>query len=86
VEQHYELLDSDPFDPLLVAAEVLGRHSRKFLIKSEAISTRILNVLKSNLEDASQSAIARDWARNLDRDIWLDELFSQSLLAACVSF
>ena len=69
VEFHYDTLDKDPFDQLLIAAEVLGRNSRLYLQKSEAISTRVLKVLENNLEDASKSAIAKDWARKLDKEI-----------------
>lgn len=69
VELHYDTLDNDPFDQLLIAAEVLGRNSRLYLQKSEAISTRVLKVLENNLEDASKSAIAKDWARKLDKEI-----------------
>ena len=69
VELHYDTLDKDPFDQLLIAAEVLGRNSRLYLQKSEAISTRVLKVLENNLEDASKSAIARDWARKLNKEI-----------------
>lgn len=69
VEKHYDTLDKDPFDQLLIAAEVLGRNSRLYLQKSEAISARVLKVLETNLDDPSQSAIAKDWARKLDREI-----------------
>lgn len=69
VEQHFDILDKDPFDQLLIAAEVLGRNSRLYLQKSEAISARVLMVLENNLADASKSAIAREWARKLDRDV-----------------
>lgn len=69
VEQHYDTLDEDPFDQLLIAAEVLGRNSGLYLQKSEAISARVLKVLETNLKDASKSTIAREWARKLDADI-----------------
>jgi len=69
VEKHYDTLDQDPFDQLLIAAEVLGRNSRLYLQKSEAISARILKLLESNLEVATKSAIAKDWARKLDKEI-----------------
>jgi len=69
VEKHYDTLDKDPFDQLLISAEVLGRDSRLYLQKSEAISERVLKVLKNNLENASKSSIAKDWARKLDKDI-----------------
>jgi predicted nucleotidyltransferase len=69
VAQHYDTLDKEPFDQLLIAAEVLGRNSRLYLQKSEAIATRVLNVLDTNLQDASKSAIAKEWARKLHTDI-----------------
>jgi hypothetical protein len=69
VENHNDTFDKDPFDEKIIAAEVLGRKSRLYLEKSEAISARILHVLNSNLQDASKSAIARVWARKLDADI-----------------
>jgi predicted nucleotidyltransferase len=69
VEQHSDTLEKDPFDQLLIAAEVLGRNSRLYLQKSKAISARVLKVLEINLEEASRSAIAKEWARKLDTDI-----------------
>lgn len=69
VEQHYDTLDKDPFDQLLIAAEVLGRNSRLYLQKSDTISKRILTILENNLEDESKSAISRQWARKLDTDV-----------------
>jgi predicted nucleotidyltransferase len=69
VELHYDTLDKEPFDQLLIAAEVLGRNSSRYLQKSDAISTRILGVMENNLQDAAKSAIAKEWARKLDSDI-----------------
>ncbi len=69
VEKHYDTLENDPFDQKIIAAEVLGRHSRLFLKKSETISARVLEVLDNNLQDASKSAIAKEWARKLDTEI-----------------
>lgn len=69
VEQHYDTLDKDSFDQLLIAAEVLGRNSKLYLQKSEAISHRITRVLETNLMDASKSVIAKEWARKLGTDI-----------------
>jgi len=69
LEKHYDTLDKEPFDQLLIAAEVLGRDSKLYLQKSEAISERVLKVLGTNLEEASKSAIAKDWARKLDKEI-----------------
>ncbi len=69
LEKHNDTLENDPFDQRIIAAEVLGRHSRLFLKKSETISARVLEVLDNNLQDASKSAIAKEWARKLDTDI-----------------
>jgi len=69
VEYHHDTLDKDPFDQKIIAAEVLGRNSRIYLKKSKAISERVLKVLDTNLQDASKSAIAREWARKLNGDI-----------------
>lgn len=71
VEQHYDTFENEkaPFDSLLIAAEVLGRHSGLYLRKSEAIFERVMKVLNTNLLDASKSAIAKEWARKLDTDI-----------------
>ncbi len=69
VEQHADTLDNEPFDHLLIAAEILGRNSRLYLQKSEAISSRILKVLETNLQLATKSAIAKEWARKLDKNI-----------------
>lgn len=69
VELHYDTLDKEPFDQLIIAAEVLGRNSSVFLKKNTAISERVMRILENNLIDASKSAIARDWARKLDSDV-----------------
>lgn len=69
MEHHFDTLDNEPFDQLLIAGEVLGRNSRLYLQKSETISERILKVLETNLTQASKSAIAREWAKKLDSDI-----------------
>lgn len=69
VEKHYDTLDNESFDQLLIAAEILGRDSRLFLLKSKAISERVLKILETNLKEASQSAIAKDWAKKLAKEI-----------------
>lgn len=68
-ENHFDLLDADPFDERVIAAEVLGRECRTYLAKSEAILTRVMQVLNDNLRDASTSVIARSWARSRDTEI-----------------
>lgn len=69
VENHFDTLDKEPFDQKNIAAEVLGRKTRLYLDKSKAISDRVLKVLETNLQDASKSTIAKEWARKLDVDI-----------------
>lgn|SRR5690606_16119018 len=69
VELHYDILTNEPFDRMKIAAEVLGRKSRQYLERSDKISERVLMVLQNDLQKASQSMIAREWARILDKDI-----------------
>lgn len=69
VEKHFDILDKEPFDQLLIAAQVLGRDSKLYLHKSEAIATGVLKVLETNLKEASKSKISRVWARKLDKEI-----------------
>lgn len=69
VEKHNDTLEKEPFDQRIIAAEVLGRNARLYLQKSETLSNRVMKVLDNNLQDKSKSAIAKDWARKLDRDI-----------------
>ena len=69
VEVHFDALEKEPLDPLLISAEVLGRDAAIYLQRSSAIASRIIQVLETNLEDASASSIARAWARALDKNI-----------------
>jgi len=63
VAHHHDTFPDDDFDELLIAAEVLGRKSKQYLKKSEALTVRISNVLADNLNAESDSKIAREWAR-----------------------
>jgi predicted nucleotidyltransferase len=69
VESHNDIFPDDHFDQKIIAAEVLGRKAKHFLKKSEKLSERIHQVLKSNLQDASKSQIAKEWARKLESNI-----------------
>ncbi len=70
VEYHYDtFLEKEEFDTLKVAAEVIGRKARIFLDKSDALSVRINGILDTNLINASESKIARFWARKKDWEI-----------------
>lgn len=70
VEFHYDTFpESDDFEEMFIAAEVLGRKAKHLLNKSEKLSERIMKVLDENLSDATVSTIAKEWARKLDKDI-----------------
>jgi predicted nucleotidyltransferase len=69
VEFHNDTFPEDNFDQKTIAAEVLGRKAKLYLDKSEKLSERIHQVLRDNLQDASKSQIAKDWARKLDKKI-----------------
>ena len=69
VEFHNDIFDEEEFDQLLISAEVLGRKSRKILLKSETLENRILNVLDANLKSNEKSKIAKDWAVKKDWEI-----------------
>ncbi len=56
-------------DPILVAAEVLGRKACLYLNKSEKLAKRIHKVINSNLKEKGESTIAKDWARKKDWEI-----------------
>ncbi len=62
VEFHNDIFPENDFDQLKIAAEVLGRKSKKYLIKSELLSNRIVTLLKKNLTDINESKIAKEWA------------------------
>jgi predicted nucleotidyltransferase len=63
VEHHNDTFPEDGFDQLLIAAEVLGRKSKQYLEKSETLAKRIKTVLDNNLNNESESKIAKEWAR-----------------------
>lgn len=60
---HNDTIPEDGFDQLLIAAEVLGRKSKKYLDKSKALTERIKTVLENNLNTEIESDIAKEWAR-----------------------
>jgi predicted nucleotidyltransferase len=69
IEHHNDTFPEDGFDQLLIAAEVLGRKSKQYLEKSEALAERINKLLEINLNDARKSIIAKEWARIKDWEI-----------------
>lgn len=68
-EFHHDTFPEDGFDQLIISAEVLGRKAKLYIEKSEKLSERITNILNNNLEQNSQSAIAKEWAKNRDWEI-----------------
>jgi len=69
MEHHNDTFPEDGFDQLLIAAEVLGRKSKQYLQKSEALAERIKSVLDKNLGNEIESQIAKEWARIKDWEI-----------------
>lgn len=69
VEYHNDTFPEEGFDTLIIASEVLGRKARIFIDKSKKLSLRIDQILTANLSDASESYIAKDWARKLGKNI-----------------
>lgn len=63
VEFHNDTFPEEGFDRLLIAAEVLGRKAKTYLMKSTKLSERVLGVLETNLDNKNKSQIAREWAR-----------------------
>lgn len=69
VEHHNDTFPEDGFDQLLIAAEVLGRKSKRYLADSKALTERINTVLDNNLNEDWESKIAKEWARIKDWEI-----------------
>lgn len=71
VESHFDLLDQlDEINgQLKIAARVLGRKAREYLLKSETLSYRIFGLLEKHLSDSESSEIARQWAVIKDIDV-----------------
>ncbi|MFC0878746.1 nucleotidyl transferase AbiEii/AbiGii toxin family protein [Saccharicrinis sp. FJH2] len=63
VEHYNDTFSKDGFDHLLIAVEVLGRKSKKYLDKSNTLMERIKTVLENNLNTEIESDIAKEWAR-----------------------
>ncbi len=78
VEFHNDIFPEDDFDQRIIAAEVLGRKARSIIDKSAKLSERIHQVLDNNLDEISESEIAKTWARLRDWDVE----YSFSLLKA----
>jgi len=67
--EHFDLLDAEPFDQKLIAAEVMGRRIAEILKKSGKVKDRVLNVLEENTSDPMKSSIGKYWASKHQIDI-----------------
>ncbi|MEQ9404270.1 MAG: hypothetical protein RIM99_11820 [Cyclobacteriaceae bacterium] len=78
MDHHHDLFNQEPFDQLKVSARILGREARRYLNKSERLKSRILKVLKENLQAPEKSLIAREWARRKDTNIqYMQEVLTE---------
>jgi predicted nucleotidyltransferase len=59
---HYDLLDAEPFDQKLIAAEVMGRRISSILQKSKLLRERVMRVLDENTSEPAKSNIGKHWA------------------------
>ncbi len=62
VEFYHDTFPEKGFDPLIIAAEVLGRKARHYLDKSEVLSQKIISLLEENTTNDKNSLIATAWA------------------------
>ncbi len=66
---HFDLLTIEPFDELLIAAQVIGRSIATILNKSEKLKERVIHVLQENTADPIKSSIGKHWATKKDVDV-----------------
>lgn len=71
VDNYNDLLEKldESNGKLKISARVLGRKAREYLLKSEALSNRILGLLDDHLLDPELSPIAKQWAAIMDTDV-----------------
>lgn len=71
VTDHYDLIDEEGnFDELILSAQVLGRKSGHYLLKSEKLKDRISQVIGANMSTTDEPGpISIEWARILDRTV-----------------
>ncbi len=66
---HFDLLDVDPFDQKLIAAEVMGRNISALLKKSPRLQERVMKVLDENTSKPAKSSIGMYWASKHQIDV-----------------
>lgn len=60
---HFDtFIDAPEFDKWLISAEVLGRKSGVYLLKSDLLQNRIFEIIDRNLSDTKQSPLLISWA------------------------
>jgi predicted nucleotidyltransferase len=69
VESHYDLLDTENFDELMISAQLLGRKAANIIGGFEELQERIYTVLEENLKEVEKSVIGIEWARRLNKDV-----------------
>ncbi|HET6990239.1 MAG TPA: nucleotidyl transferase AbiEii/AbiGii toxin family protein [Bacteroidia bacterium] len=57
LDDHYDLLDADPYDRLIISARVIGRDMRSILERSENLKKRICTILETACADPEKSRI-----------------------------
>lgn len=68
-DEHFDLLQTNPFDQKMIAARIMGRKIASILAKSTILKNRVDKVLEENTSDPVKSAIARHWARKYQIDV-----------------
>lgn len=66
---HFDLLEADPFDQKLIAAEVMGRNISEILKKSPRLQQRVIRVLDENTSEPNKSRIGKHWASKYSIDV-----------------
>jgi len=70
LSNHFDVIEKlSEFDQLLIAAEVLGRKSGKYLKINKKLKDRIFNFMESSIQEPEKSGMALDWTRRKDWDL-----------------
>jgi predicted nucleotidyltransferase len=60
--EHFDLLEANPFDEKLIAARIMGRRIAEILKQSDKLMLRVMLVIKENSSDPAKSSIGKYWA------------------------
>ncbi len=61
-DEHFDLLEQEPFDEKLIAARIMGRRIAEILKKSHKLKERVMSVIEENSNDPVKSSIGKHWA------------------------